>query len=412
MRLKELREERGSVIGAARALLDKAESEKRDLSDEESGLYDQYIKKSDELHKRIEREERQQELDRQAASRAADKQKEDASVDHHSGRPKSKRATEEYREIFGRYLTGGRDACSPDEIRALAADVGTQGGYLVAPEQFVADLLKSLDDQVFIRPLATKFRVDKAESLGAPSLDADPADSDWTTELQTGNEDSAMSFGKRELHPHPVSKRLKVSNKLLTRSTMPVEQIVRDRLAYKFAITQEKAFLTGNGANKPLGLFVASAMGIPTSRDVATDNTGTSITFDGLYNAKYALKGAYWPKAQWLFHRDALKQISKLKDTQNRYLWEPSQQVGQPDLLLGKPVMMSEYVPNTFTVNQYVGMFADFSYYWIADAMDLQVQRLVELYAETNQVGFIGRLESDGMPALAEAFVRVQLAAA
>ena len=412
MKLKELREERGSVIGAARALLDKAESEKRDLSDEESGLYDQYIKKSDELHKRIEREERQQELDRQAASRAADKQKEDASVDHHSGRPKSKRATEEYREIFGRYLTGGRDACSPDEIRALAADVGTQGGYLVAPEQFVADLLKSLDDQVFIRPLATKFRVDKAESLGAPSLDADPADSDWTTELQTGNEDSAMSFGKRELHPHPVSKRLKVSNKLLTRSTMPVEQIVRDRLAYKFAITQEKAFLTGNGANKPLGLFVASAMGIPTSRDVATDNTGTSITFDGLYNAKYALKGAYWPKAQWLFHRDALKQISKLKDTQNRYLWEPSQQVGQPDLLLGKPVMMSEYVPNTFTVNQYVGMFADFSYYWIADAMDLQVQRLVELYAETNQVGFIGRLEADGMPALAEAFVRVQLAAA
>jgi len=38
------------------------------------------------------------------------------------------------------------------------------------------------------------------------------------------------------------------------------------------------------------------------------------------------------------------------------------------------------------------------------------MQRLVELYAATNQVGFVGRLESDGMPVLAEAFVRVKLA--
>jgi HK97 family phage major capsid protein len=40
----------------------------------------------------------------------------------------------------------------------------------------------------------------------------------------------------------------------------------------------------------------------------------------------------------------------------------------------------------------------------------MQVQRLNELYAETNQVGFIGRLETDGAPVLEEAFVRVKLA--
>jgi hypothetical protein len=39
------------------------------------------------------------------------------------------------------------------------------------------------------------------------------------------------------------------------------------------------------------------------------------------------------------------------------------------------------------------------------------VQRLVELYAETNQVGFIGRAEVDGMPVLAEAFARLKCAA-
>jgi HK97 family phage major capsid protein len=83
---------------------------------------------------------------------------------------------------------------------------------------------------------------------------------------------------------------------------------------------------------------------------------------------------------------------------------------GEPDRILNLPVAMSENAPNTMTTGLYVGMLGDFSHYWIADALDMQVQRLTELYAETNQTGFIGRMESDGMPVLAEAFVRVKLA--
>jgi HK97 family phage major capsid protein len=56
----------------------------------------------------------------------------------------------------------------------------------------------------------------------------------------------------------------------------------------------------------------------------------------------------------------------------------------------------------------YVGMLGDFSYYWIADADTFAVQRLMELYALTNQVGLIGRLETDGMPVLEEAFARLK----
>ena len=46
----------------------------------------------------------------------------------------------------------------------------------------------------------------------------------------------------------------------------------------------------------------------------------------------------------------------------------------------------------------------------VADALSMQIQRLNELYVETNQVGFIGRPETDGAPVLEEAFVRVKLA--
>jgi len=57
-----------------------------------------------------------------------------------------------------------------------------------------------------------------------------------------------------------------------------------------------------------------------------------------------------------------------------------------------------------------VGLLGDFSFYWIADSLQMEMQRLDELFAATNQVGFVGRLESDGMPVLEEAFVRVTLA--
>ena len=57
-----------------------------------------------------------------------------------------------------------------------------------------------------------------------------------------------------------------------------------------------------------------------------------------------------------------------------------------------------------------LALIGDLSYYWIADAMNLEIQVLVERYADTNQNGYIGRQEVDGMPVLEEAFVRLKMA--
>jgi HK97 family phage major capsid protein len=114
--------------------------------------------------------------------------------------------------------------------------------------------------------------------------------------------------------------------------------------------------------------------------------------------------------AKWIFHRDGVKMISKLKDGNGQYLWQPGLRAGDPDTILGLSVYESEYVPNTFTSGLYVGMLADFKWYYIADALDIEIQRLEEIKAETNQIEFIGRLKNDAMPVLEEAFVRVTLA--
>lgn len=422
---RELMQKRSKAIADARGILEAAEREKRALSDDEQQRWDAYIAEADALKKQIEQRERQEALDAEMAEGVEDLAGEGEGQNRQQARPEyvsrglrdgdvdlqnlEGYADPQYRRVFNDWMRRGNAALSGTNVRALQADSDTAGGYLYAPMAMVDRLIKAIDDQVFIRQWATVFTVTDSESIGAPSLDADPADADWTSELLTGSADSTMAFGQRVLNPHPLAKSIKISRKLLMKAP-DSEALVRDRLAYKFAVTWEKAGLTGSGAGQPLGVFTASSNGISTGRDYSTDATTTAMTFDQLIGAKYTLKAQYWPRARWLFHRDALKMIAKLVDGNGQYIWRESVRAGEPDMLLGLPTYMSEYAPNTFTTGLYVGILGDFSNYWIADSLQFEVQRLVELYAATNQVGLIGRLESDGMPVLEEAFVRLKLA--
>jgi HK97 family phage major capsid protein len=387
----ELQERRNKLVADCRSLLQAnpdgfdAENEKR---------YDTMFADANNLKDQIERLVRQEQAEAEIAAVEA--------------RAAQTAATTEVPHAEGKYEEAFRHWLKTGERRAHQFDSNTTGGYTAAPEQFVAELIKFVDNAVVIRPLARKLTVSGAHSLGVPSLDTDIDDAEWTSELGV-EEASDLAFGKRELHPSKLSKLVKVSKKLLSQSALNVESLVRDRLAYKFAIAEEKAFLTGNGVGQPLGLFTATSNGISTGRDVSTGNTTTAIKFDGLMEAKGTLKQQYRSSARWLFHRDAITKLSKEKDGAGNYIWRESTRVGEPDRILGLPVLESEYVPNTFTSTQYVGLLGDFSFYWIADSQMMEVQRLNELYAATGQIGFIGDAYVDAMPVLEEAFVRVKL---
>jgi HK97 family phage major capsid protein len=189
-------------------------------------------------------------------------------------------------------------------------------------------------------------------------------------------------------------------------SALPVDSIVRGRLEYTTGLTKEKAYLLGDGAQKPRGAFVPHADGVPTSRDVLT-GSATDFTADGLIDAKHEMKPQYWPGARWAWHRYGLQSIRKLEDSQNHYLWQPGLTGGNPDAILDLPHDVSEYVPNTFTTGQYVGLLANWQEgYWVVDSLDMGIEFLDQLYAKTNQNGYILRYEGDGAPVLAGAFVR------
>ena len=406
-----LKQERARHIAAAREIQNRSEAEKRStLRTDEQEAWNRAFGEAERIGAQVKELE---EADSRAAKLAGFEAELRAAPPGQLEAPAAggDKSSVERRAAFRKYLIDGQNSLDGAEKRALQGDLPTSGGYLEAPPEQINTLLKFLDDALVMLGLVQVYDLNTRTGGFAPELTADPDDADWTSELGTGSEDSTMAIGKRELRCKPLAKRIKVSRDLML-SVPSVEGLVMDRLARKHMVAIEKGMLTGSGAGRPLGVFTASNDGVTTARDVSTDNATTAITIDGLLNALYSVKPQYRqsPKFALLGHRDFFKMLSKLKDGEGNYLWEPSLQVGQPDRFKSVACVESEYAPSTFSTGEYVGIFGDFAQYWFARWKGVDIIRLNELYAATNQVGFIGRMHADGAPVLAEAFARVKLA--
>lgn len=328
-------------------------------------------------------------------------------------------------DIQGTFSFKGR------EFRDLSANSDPSGGYTVEKEQFNAALIKKVDDLVFMRGLSRAFTLTNAESLGTPSRDSNATNAVWGSELTVAASDTGLTYGKRALSPQPLTASATISKKLLRASGIDAEAEVRDRLAYALSITQEIAFLNGSGANQPLGVFSINSAGVTTDRDITTASSSASIaSYEELIDVQYQLKGAYWRNSSWIFNRFHHKDIRKIKDGNGNPVWMPAGlgtvlNAQNYDTLLTRPVYMSEYAPvstgygssaqtlaitgSTAAPTGRVAAFGDFSNYWTATALDLELTHLVELKALTAQDVFIARVETDGAPVLAEAFSILRL---
>ncbi len=317
------------------------------------------------------------------------------------------RASPEYKQQFQAYLRTGK-------IGAVLKTTDDAAGGTLTTTQMLDQLIKFVDDAVFMRQLGTVLPpLTRAISLGVPSWDTDPSDYDWTAEIPASDisEDTSPATGNRELTPHLCTKRVDISQKLLRASVIPMETLLNQRLAHKHGITEENAFLTGDGADQPLGVFTASANGISTARDVASTGAAPAFDANDFSDLLMSLKAQYQARSTFLMHRDAVKKVMQLTDANGVYIWQPGLKDGSPNTILARPLVMSENVPNTFTATNYTVMCADFSLYWIVDSLQFTIQRLDEIAALQNKVVFLGRKETDGMPVLEEAFARLQMTA-
>ena len=154
----ELRNELGTLNNEYRQVLDAASAAKRPVNTEEKEKLAKMDARLDELSGEIQLHEKQEEREAKFGGRREGGNPTGDPVDPKQKKdPKGIRASAEYVEAFDRFITTGAVGQVSPEIRnALSADSDVGGGYLTASEEFSSRLIEVVDNEVFIRGMATK----------------------------------------------------------------------------------------------------------------------------------------------------------------------------------------------------------------------------------------------------------------
>lgn len=313
-------------------------------------------------------------------------------------------ATAKYSKAFWDMMRGNNSL----EVRdALSVGVDQNGGFTV-PDEFEHQLVEGLKENNIFRSIAHKINTNSGSRIIPIAMDSGSAS--WIEE-GTAIQESDVSFAQETLSAYKLGCMIKVSNELLNDSAFDIASYIAQRFGVRFGNAEEDAFINGTGPSANPGVTPSQPTGILTSVTATAGNTtadASTVTFDNIYKLYYSLKSPYRRKAAFLCNETLLLQLMLLKDGNGNYIWKPGLEVGKPDTILGRPIHTSGYMPAiTGTAaqdkNKKILLFGDFSYYWIADRQNRTLKRLNELYAVTDQVGFIGTQRVDGKLILPEA---------
>lgn len=236
------------------------------------------------------------------------------------------------------------------------------------------------------------------------SIAEDTGEASWIDEGEEIPE-SDTTFGQTMLSAYKLGTMIKISNELLNDSAFDLATYIARRFGVRMGNAEERAFITGDGVGKPLGLLAETGgakVGVTAAQKDA-------VTFDEIFKLYYALKAPYRKKAQFLCNEALVLQLMTIKDNNGNYIWKPGLEIGKPDTLLNRPLKTSAFMPEIKGGSK-VMAFGDYSYYWVADRQNRTFRRLNELYARTDQVGFLTTQRVDGKLILPEAVQLLQMA--
>ena len=383
-----LREKRANLWNETKAFLDSHRGEDGMVSAEDNATYEKMEADVIALGKEIERLERQAAIDRELDQPTAAPL---VSRPVAAAAQKQGRASDEYKKAFWNQMRGRNTY----EVRnALQVGELTEGGYTV-PDEFEHQLIEGLEDENIMRGLVHIIRTGSGDHK-IPIV-ASHGTGSWVEEEGTIPE-SDDAFSQISLSAHKFATMIRISRELLNDSAFDLASYIAHEFVRRAGAAEEQAILTGDGSHKPIGLLHAT-LGAETG---VTTASATAITADELIDMQHSLKSGYRRKAVWIMNDATISAIRKLKDGQGQYIWQPGIKEGAPDMMFNQKVLMSNYMPLIASGNKVI-LYGDYSYYWLAEREGRTLERLNELYAVTDQVGFKMTERLDGRLILPEA---------
>lgn len=324
------------------------------------------------------------------------------------GAPSSAEARQ-YTQAFNTYFRRGDRG---DELNALAMQAAMtttsdpDGGYLV-PTQMESQIDRVLGTVSALRGIAQVLPISAASYSKLVSMGG--AGSGWVGETEARSETGTPTLRELTFTPGEIYAKPKASQTLLDDARVDIGAWLADEVSIEFAEKEGAAFINGDGVKKPKGLLaydtVADAnyswgkLGYIVSGGAA--GFAATAPWQVLQSLIGALKTGYRPNARWLANRQTVSTMMKFKDGEDRPLWQPSLQLGQPASLAGYPISEDDNMPDV-AANAFPLAFGDFRRgYLIVDRMGIRVLRdpysakpFVEFYTTKRVGGGVQKFEA------------------
>lgn len=293
------------------------------------------------------------------------------------GAGKEEKGNAKYKAAMREYLRKGSPIPAdafPQEYKDMSVGVDADGGFLVSPE-VSSEIVGKVYESSPIRQLASQQTIstDQLEIL----QDLDEAGSGWVGETAARTSTDSPELKQIVIPVHELYAMPKATQKLLDDAAVNVEAWLGAKVAEKFARDEATAFVSGNGVGKPKGILnygSGDGFGLIERKETAANN---AITGDELIDTQAKLKEPYQANATWLINRLMVAYVRKLKDAiSGNYLWQPGLAQGQPNQLLGRPVMFASDLASAVTAATDTIIYGDIrAGYQIVDRIGVRVLR-------------------------------------
>lgn len=317
-----------------------------------------------------------------------------------------------YPAAFEAYMRKGMPFMGAQDVKTLQEGLDASGGHLV-PEQYLTEMLRKVATTAQIRSLARVLTTGR-DVLKWPKLKYATDDKytsgvrlTWTGELPSSSTVHRVTepvFGLAGITVHTAMASLPLSNDFLEDSAADIMGLSTELMGEAFGLGEDDVFINGSGVSQPVGLVTRATAGDDLIPFVVSGSAAT-ITADGIIDLFFGLPAQYRRNGRVLMNSGTAKVARKLKDggATGRYLWDSMQSpnfggLSSPaaqDTILGVPVIYDEFMPD-LGANNFPILFGDFGGYYVVDRVGLSIQRLSEVYAESNITLLLARKRVGG----------------
>jgi HK97 family phage major capsid protein len=368
-------EQRQRTWEAAKALLDTAAAEKRDLTSEEEASYK---KMNDELSERAARiEALKADAEREAKIEAATREisgqvrptakavSTDADVLRSMARGETRSFTFEQRDVTKASTGAPVPTSFYDQVIAQAR--------LVGPMLDTSTVLRTAGGENLQIPSQAGWSTAAITAEGSAISESDPTFNSFIT-----------------LGAYKYSFLVQLSRELIEDSGVDILSFLATQTGNAIGFAVNNALTVGTGTTQPKGVVAAAGSG------VLGTVAGGLFTADNLIDLAYSLDGAArrLPGVGWMMNTASLGAVRKLKDTAGYYIFSPALADGN-DQVLNFPVYENPAMASQASAAKSV-LFGHLPSYYVRMAGGLRLDRSDDYAFNADLVTFRASMRVDG----------------